>query len=85
MITKNYLHFLSLLSNNTKFLFLPKTPETLSRVVVEAKMMGVSVITNRNVGATYEDWYSKQGQELVDYMLGKREEIVNIVMKERNG
>ena len=83
--SKNYLHFLSLLSNNKKFLFLPKTPETLSRVVVEAKMMGVSVITNRNVGATYEDWYSKQGQELVDHMLSKREEIVNIVMRERNG
>lgn len=82
--SKNYLDFLSLLSNNRRFLFLPKTPETLSRVVVEAKMMNVAVTTNRNVGATYEEWYIKQGLELVNYMLDKRKQILNIIMKERN-
>ena len=36
-----YEDFLSMLSKNKKFIFLPKTPETLSRVVVEASMIGV--------------------------------------------
>ena len=47
--SSNYHEFLSLLSNNDKFIFLPKTPETLSRVVVEARMLGAKTITNKNV------------------------------------
>lgn len=74
--SQNYLDFLSMLSKNEKFLFLPKTPETLSRVVVEAKMMGVKVITNKNVGAAHEPWFDKNGLELIDFMSEKRQEVV---------
>lgn len=77
----NYTSFLTSLSKNTKFIFLPKTPETLSRVVVEAKMMNVKVVTNKFVGATYEDWYSLSGKELIDFMNLKREKITNTVLE----
>jgi len=74
-----YEDFLSKLGKNDKFIFLPKTPETLSRIVVEARMMGMSVVTNKLVGATKEDWFSLKGEELVDVMCLKREEIPNIL------
>lgn len=77
--SNNYHEFLSLLGTNEKFCFIPQTPETLSRVVVEAKMMGVSVITNKLVGAISEDWFSLSGGLLIEYMLHKRTEIATMI------
>tara|TARA_Y100000593_G_scaffold94845_1_gene196556 strand:+ start:12 stop:1625 length:1614 start_codon:yes stop_codon:yes gene_type:complete len=74
-----YFSFLEKLGANEKFVFFPKTPETLSRVVIEARMMGLSVITNKNVGATYEEWFKLKGKELIDYFVDKREEIADTV------
>ena len=79
--SNNYQQFLSLLSNNDKFIFLPKTPETLSRVVVEARMMNIKVVTNKRVGASYEPWFSTKGQDLIDIMINKRKSIVDKVME----
>jgi len=76
----NYQEFLSLLSNNDKFMFLPKTPETLSRVVVEARMMGIKTVTNKNIGASYEPWFSLKGEDLIKVIENKRQEIPNLVI-----
>lgn len=76
----DYGQFLEQLSSNQKFIFLPKTPETLSRVVVEARMMGVKVITNKRVGACYEDWFTLSGDELIDYMFQKKKEVLRKVL-----
>lgn len=62
--------FLECLSRNHALVFLP-TPhnETFSRLVVEARCMGVEVITTRTYGAVLEDWYDLyQGKELVDFL-----------------
>tara|TARA_R110000824_G_scaffold12890_1_gene56191 strand:+ start:2357 stop:3217 length:861 start_codon:yes stop_codon:yes gene_type:complete len=75
-----YRDFLSRLGQNNTLVFLPKTPETLSRIVVEARMMGMKTITNNLVGATKEDWFKLKGAELVDAMRAKREEIVTTVI-----
>ena len=77
----DYNEFLSLLSNNDKFIFLPKTPETLSRVAVEARMMNIKTITNKNVGASYEEWYKLKGEKLINLMRKKRIEIPSKVME----
>ena len=74
-----YIEFLLRLGKSEKFIFLPKTPETLSRIVVEARMMGLSVITNNLVGATGEKWFSLKGEELIEVIRGKRVKIPNIV------
>ena len=74
-----YEEFLRKLGKNEKFIFLPKTPETLSRIVVEARMMGMSVITNKLVGATKEDWFSLKGSKLIELMTNKRQEIPNMI------
>ena len=76
----NYEDFLTLLGQNKKFIFFPKTPETLSRVVVEARMMGMSVIVNKMIGATREPWYRLKGQQLIEIMILKRQEIKNKVI-----
>lgn len=71
--------FLTKLGSNKRLVFFPQTPETLSRIVVEARMMGMSVVTNRNVGATKEPWFNLKGAALVDLMEKKREEIPEAV------
>tara|TARA_R100000008_G_C3573671_1_gene163833 strand:+ start:214 stop:1068 length:855 start_codon:yes stop_codon:yes gene_type:complete len=76
----SYEEFLTKLGKNEKFVFLPKTPETLCRIVVEARMMGVSTITNKLLGATKEDWYHLKGEELIDKVMSMREEIPNTVL-----
>ena len=77
----DYQDFLTRLGKSKKFVFLPKTPETLSRIVVEARMMGLSVVTNNLVGATKEEWFKLKGIELIDIMVGKRKEIPDLVQK----
>tara|TARA_R100000995_G_C3472334_1_gene118982 strand:+ start:212 stop:1048 length:837 start_codon:yes stop_codon:yes gene_type:complete len=76
-----YEEFLQRLGANNKFLFLPQTPETLSRIVVEARMMGMTVLTNGQVGATKEDWFNLKGEELIAVMQSKREEIPNKIIE----
>ena len=74
-----YIEFLLRLGEIEKFVFLPKTPETLSRITVEARMMGLSVITNSLVGATKEDWFRLKGEELINVMTKKRKLIPNLI------
>jgi hypothetical protein len=83
--SQNYQEFLSLLSTNNKFIFLPKTPETLSRVVVEARMMGMRTFTNKNIGASYEPWYKMKGEELINIMIDKRTTIPQTILEVFNG
>jgi hypothetical protein len=43
--------------------------ETCARIVVEAKMLNLKVITQKKlIGAASEDWYSLSGEELIDRM-----------------
>tara|TARA_R110002020_G_scaffold458687_1_gene676230 strand:- start:38 stop:898 length:861 start_codon:yes stop_codon:yes gene_type:complete len=70
-----YHFFLDRISKNEKFVFFPLSPETLSRVVVEARMMNMKVTTSKNVGAISEDWFKLKGLELIDFMRNKKIEI----------
>jgi len=71
--------FLRNLGSHSTLVFFPKTPETLSRIVVEARMMGMKTKTTNNIGAIHEDWFSKKGLDLIEYMRSKQDEIVRIV------
>jgi len=77
----SYRDFLKKLSANEKFVFLPKTPETLSRVVVEARMMNVSVVTNNLVGATKEPWFELKGRNLIEHIRAMRTGIPKKVLE----
>ena len=74
-----YRNFLEELGKNERLVFFPKTPETLSRIAVEARMMNMSVITNKNLGASYESWFHKKGIELIEVMREKREKIPDLI------
>ena len=76
-----YEEFLEALGANEKFVFLPQTPETLSRVAVEARMMNMSLITNNLVGATKEDWFKLKGVELIEEVRTMRNRIPNLIVK----
>jgi hypothetical protein len=71
----SYEEFLFMLSQNNQFAFFPKTPETLSRVVVEARMLGVKTYTNKLVGASYEGWFPLKGIDLIEIMRDKKQQI----------
>jgi hypothetical protein len=72
--------FLRSLGGHSTLVFFPKTPETLSRIVVEARMMGMKTKTTNNIGAIHEDWFSKKGLDLIEHMRGKQEEILKTVL-----
>jgi hypothetical protein len=69
------------LGSRSALIFLPKTPETLSRVTVEARMMGMGTKTTSNVGAVHEEWFHKKGLDLIEYMCYKRDMIINTVLE----
>ena len=48
--------------------FYPIARETFCRLVVEAKCMGLNVITTKNYGASLEDWFDMSGKELIDFL-----------------
>ena len=73
------------MSKNKKLMFFPKTPETLSRICVEARMMNMSVVANKNVGASYEDWFSLKGVKLVDLMRRKKKTVTSDILEYVNG
>ena len=72
--------FLKKLGANNTLVFFPKTPETLSRIIVEARMMNMKVVTNSLVGAASEPWFAEKGEKLVDIMENKRNEIPAMVL-----
>ena len=65
----NFKKFLEKMSKHNKLLFLTGHLETCARIVVEAKMLNMKVITNKKlIGATSEEWYKLSGKQLIDKM-----------------
>lgn len=77
----NYYSFLRKIASNEKLVFLPTTPETLSRVCVEARMMGCTVVTNGLVGAKYEEWFKLKGKDLIDYLRSFQSTVVETIIR----
>jgi hypothetical protein len=76
-----YKQFLSAMGAHKSLVFLPETPETLSRIVVEARMMNMGVVTNKMIGAASEPWYALKGHDLIETMVQKRTDITDIVLE----
>ena len=74
-----YSKFLELLSLYSTLVFHPSTPETCCRVILEAKMMGLKIITNKLFGASYEEWYNLNGTDLIYKMRQKREGFADFI------
>ncbi len=76
-----YREFLSRLTDNKYFVFFPQTLETLGRVVVEARMSGMTVLSNKKVGALSESWFKLKGKDLIQVMREKRKTIPEKVLE----
>ena len=60
--------FLDKLSNCKNLVFFPIARETFCRLVVEAKCMGLDVITTKNYGASLETWFDMKGEDLIKFL-----------------
>jgi GT2 family glycosyltransferase len=67
-----------LLKQYEYFVFLPKTPETFSRIFMEAKLAGCKIITNSLVGAVNENYTYDNPHILLEEVKKARESIVNL-------
>jgi hypothetical protein len=66
--TKNRIDFLDKLSSCNQLVFFPIARETFCRLVVEAKCMGLDVITTKNYGASLENWFDMKGSDLIKFL-----------------
>jgi hypothetical protein len=60
--------FLSDMAKFSTLVFFPIARETYCRIVVEAKCLGLDVITNRNYGVTLEDYFDLKGMDMINYL-----------------
>ena len=67
-----YETFLKEISGCEGIIFMPLLAESLSRILVEARMCSCKIITNGLCGANKEEWFSLKGKDLVDYMRNKQ-------------
>ena len=66
--------FVKKLSKYKKLVFFPNVYESHCRLVVEARMMNLELITNNNIGATSEPWFAElKGRELISHMRSAKE------------
>ena len=76
-----YSDFIKKLAKYDKFVFFPKTLESFSRVILEARMLGCRLVTNKLNSCTYEDWFKKyKGRELIDFVEKQRDVVVDKIV-----
>lgn len=63
--------FLKELARHPVLVFFPVARETCCKLIVEARCMEMNVITNNNSGAFKSEWYSKTGNDLINYLRGQ--------------
>jgi glycosyltransferase involved in cell wall biosynthesis len=73
--------FLSKLAQCSHLVFFPIARETFCRLVVEAKCMGLEVITTKNYGASLEGYFDMKGIELIDFLRMQTEDNLKKIEK----
>lgn len=73
--------FLDKLSDCSQLVFFPIARETFCRLVVEAKCMGLNVITTKNYGASLETWFDFKADEMLKFLKIRTEKNLKIIEK----
>ena len=69
------------LSEYETLVFFSQVVETFCRLVVEARMLGCKLMTNKNNGCTSEEWFSQHnGVELIDFVEKKQVEVLDNIL-----
>ena len=72
--------FLKALSPYSCLVFFPIARESFCRLIIEAKCMGMNVITSPNSGAWQSSWYiEKTGSELISYLRDQTSKNIDII------
>ena len=72
--SNDYEEFLKIMSEYKRFLFIPTVLETFSRICAEAKMLNLSVMTNKKlIGFFSENYSSLSGDELISTLKEKND------------
>ena len=66
--TKSHNEMLELLSEYSGIIFLPIIEDTCPRVTIEAKLLGLDVITNNNAQHTTEEWWGEDLDKIEGYL-----------------
>jgi hypothetical protein len=77
----NWTAFLQKLNSYAALVFFPIAGETLCRLVVEARCLGLNVITNPVYGATLEDWYKLRSFELISFLSNRSKQNVEALRR----
>ena len=58
----------------------PGKGEVATGILYHAPLMErMKIITNNMVGATQEDWFKFKGEELIEFIKNKKQEIINLI------
>jgi hypothetical protein len=78
-----YPEFLKKLSTFKGLVFLPAGDDTCPRITVEAKLMGLELITNNHVLHANEEWFNKSIPEIEEYLLDGPSRFWSVVAQSR--
>jgi len=71
--SSDYSEFIEQLSSHTAYMYIPKVLESFNRVLLEARMLNVRVITTNLNGCISEDWFQKfKGKQLIEFVRRSR-------------
>jgi len=74
-----YETFIKELAATERLFFFPQWLESFNRVVIEARILGCKLTTNKLIGATSEPWFRKyEGLPLIGFLREKKKEIFNV-------
>ena len=75
----NYEEFIGQLASKSSLVFFSQVLESFCRLVVEARILGCKLITNKMNGCASEDWFkASKGAKLLEYVENKQEEVVDL-------
>lgn len=77
--TSTHKEMLETLSAYKGLIFLPTIEDTCPRITIEAKLMGLDVITNPNSQHTSEEWWNYSLEKMEDYLKERPQKFHNIL------
>ncbi len=75
----NHHSFLKNLSKYSTYVLFPRSPETLSRVSIEARLMGLSVVTSDYTAAVHESFFDYESNRMIEYIKDKPKQILKLI------
>tara|TARA_R110000796_G_scaffold133553_2_gene249169 strand:+ start:1668 stop:3194 length:1527 start_codon:yes stop_codon:yes gene_type:complete len=73
--------FLNKLSEYERVVFFPQSPETYSKILLESKLLGLKLITNKNSGFVNEEYFGFDKDSILEYLFNKQKENLSLIVE----